>query len=66
MAELVGKKQRLRKAITKLKEMNNTNAMKSKSGGAAAGWDGLASELSSSAASFSSVITNLSDKKTEG
>ncbi|MBX9720655.1 MAG: PPE family protein [Candidatus Obscuribacterales bacterium] len=33
MPELAGKKQRLRKAITKLKELNNTQAMRKQIGG---------------------------------
>ncbi|MBX9687072.1 MAG: PPE family protein [Candidatus Obscuribacterales bacterium] len=36
MAELEGKKQRLRKAITKLKSLNTTQAMKKATGGQAA------------------------------
>jgi hypothetical protein len=56
MSELYGKKQRLRKAITKIKELNNTQAMKKQIGGQAATTSSAA--VTSNRASLNSLVAS--------
>ncbi len=76
MAEITGKQKRLRRAFSKLKELNTTQAMKKNVGGfnpyynsnpttvqgkISSPWDNLSEEISTSANNFSTTVQGLQD-----